>query len=123
MPARPKVGMVAYAQEHAPGDDPTIAKVVRSGVSECVPFKCYKNVLVVEEDGSENKYFAPGVGGILTEPKSKGGEEETERLVNLTQLSPRGLAELSAEALKLDRHAASTVPDVFGPSKPAVRLR
>jgi hypothetical protein len=123
MPARPKLGMPAYAQDRAPGDDPTIAKVVRSGVSKCVPFKCYKNVLVIEEDGSENKYFAPGVGGILTEPKSKRGEEETEQLVNLTQLSRRGLAELSAEALKLDRHAASTVPDVFGPSKLAMRLR
>ena len=116
MPAEPKVGMAPYAQEHAPGDDPTIAKVVKSGVRTCVPFKCYSNVLVIEEGGSENKYFAPGVGGILTEPKSKGGEEETEKLINLTQLSRRGLAELSAEALKLDRHAASTVPDVFGAS-------
>jgi hypothetical protein len=123
MPAAPKVGMAPYAQEHAPGDDPTIAKVVKSGVRTCVPFKCYSNVLVIEEGGSENKYFAPGVGGILTEPKSKGGEEETEKLVNLTQLSRQGLAELSAEALKLDRHAASTVPDVFGASAPAQRLR
>ena len=122
MPAEPTVGMAPYAQEHAPGDDPTIAKVVKSGIRKCVPFKCYSNVLVVEEDGSENKYFAPGVGGILTEPKSKGGEEETEALVNLTQLTPRGLAELSAEALKLDRHAATTVPDVFGDAKPAQRL-
>jgi hypothetical protein len=122
MPADPKVGMAPYAQEHAPGDDATIAKVVKSGIQTCVPFKCYRDVLVIEEGGSENKYFAPGVGGILTEPKSKGGEEETEKLVNLTQLSPRGLAELSAEALKLDRHAATTVPDVFGDSTPAQRL-
>jgi hypothetical protein len=122
MPADPKVGMAPYAQEHAPGDDATIAKVVKSGIQKCVPFNCYRDVLVIEEGGSENKYFAPGVGGILTEPKSKGGEEETERLVNLTQLSPRGLAELSAEALKLDRHAATTVPDVFGDSAPAQRL-
>jgi hypothetical protein len=123
MPADPKVGMAPYAQEHAPGDDPTIAKVVKSGVRTCVPFKCYRDVLVIEEGGSENKYFAPGVGGILTEPKSHGGEEETEKLINLTQLSRRGLAELSAEALKLDRHAGSTVPDVFGASEPAERLR
>jgi len=123
MPAQPKVGMAPYAQGDVPGEGPTVAKVVKSGVRTCVPFKCYSNVLVVEEDGSENKYFAPGVGGILTEPKSKGGEEETEKLVNLTQLSPRGLAELSAEALRLDRHAATTVPDVFGTSEPARRLR
>jgi hypothetical protein len=123
MPDRPRVGMAPYAQEHAPGDDPTIARVVRSGVSRCVPFKCYQHVLVIEEGGSENKYFAPGVGAILTEPKSKAGEEETEKLVNLTQLRARGIAELGAEALKLDHHAARTVADVFGPSKPATRPR
>jgi hypothetical protein len=122
MPAEPKVGMAPYAQEHAPGDDPTIAKVVKSGIRKCVPFKCYSDVLVIEEGGSENKYFASGVGGILTEPKSDDGEEETERLVNLTQLTSGGLAELSAEALRLDRHAATTVPDVFGESQPARRL-
>lgn len=123
MPARPRVGMAPYAQEHAPGEDPTVARVIRSGVSQCVPFKCYRDVLVVEEGGSENKYFAPGVGGILTEPRSKGGEEEVEKLINLTRLGPRGLAELSAEALKLDRHASQTVAQVFGSSQPATRLR
>ncbi|MDX6717818.1 MAG: hypothetical protein QOJ63_72 [Solirubrobacteraceae bacterium] len=123
MPAKPQVGMAPYAQEHAPGDDPTIARVVRSGVSKCAPFKCYRNVLVIEEGGSENKYFAPGVGAILTEPKSTSGEEETEKLINRARLRRQGVAELAAEALKLDHHAATTVPAVFGPSKPAKRLR
>jgi hypothetical protein len=123
MLARPRVGSPAYTQEDHPGSDPTVAKVVRSGVRTCVPFKCYKGVLVIEEDGSENKYFAPGVGGIKTEPKSGRGEEETEALINHTQLRPRGLAELSNEVLKLDRHARSTVRDVFGSSRPARRKR
>ena len=48
---------------------------------------------------------------------------ETEALINLTQLSRRGLAELSKEALKLDRHARTTVADVFGSSKRAARGR
>jgi hypothetical protein len=123
MLARPRVGSPAYTQEDQPGSDPTVAKVVRSGVRTCVPFKCYTGVLVIEEDGSENKYFAPGVGGIKTEPKSGRGEEETEALINLTTLRPRGLAELSNEVLKLDRHARSTVRDVFGSSRPARRRR
>jgi hypothetical protein len=123
MLARPRVGSPAYTQEDQPGSDPTVAKVVRSGARVCVPFKCYRGVLVIEEDGSENKYFAPGVGGIKTEPKRGGGEDETEELINLTQLRPRGLAELSDEVLKLDRHARSTVRDVFGPSRPARRRR
>jgi hypothetical protein len=88
-----------------------------------VPYKCYKNVLVVEEGGSENKYFARGVGEIGLAPRDSGGEEEVEELINLTQLSSRGLAELSAEARRLDRHAAQTVPDVFASSKAVQRLR
>ena len=122
MLAKPRVGAPAYTQEDRPGSEPTIAKVVRTGIRKCVPFKCYTGVLVVEEGGSENKYFAPGVGGIKTEPKG-GGEQETEELINLTQLRRRGLAELSNEALKLDRHARKTVPDVFGSSRRAARKR
>jgi hypothetical protein len=123
MLARPRVGTPAYTEEDRPGSDPTIAKVVKTGARTCVPFKCYTGVLVVEEDGSENKYFAPGVGGIKTEPKGGGGEDETEELINLTTLRRSGLAELSNEALKLDRHARSTVPDVFGSSGRATRTR
>jgi hypothetical protein len=122
MLAKPKLGTPAYTQEDHPGSDPTIAKVVRTAVRKCVPFKCYSGVLVIEEDGSEDKYFAPGVGGIKTEPKG-GGEQETEELINLTHVSRRGLAELSNEALKLDRHARTTVPDVFGSSRRAARKR
>ena len=63
-----------------------------------MPFDCFENVVVVEEAGSEHKYWAPGVGGILTEPLS-GAAQETEQLINVRELSPTALAELSAEAL------------------------
>jgi hypothetical protein len=97
--------------------------VVKTGERNCVPFKCYRNVVVLEEGGSsgEWKYFAPGVGGIRTEPRYKGGEQETEELINVTQLSPRALSELSAEALKLDKHARDEASSVFGSSRPAKR--
>jgi hypothetical protein len=121
MPAQPRVGGASYIQEDQPGSDPTIAKVVGRGKRICVPFKCFSDTLVVEEDGSENKYFARGVGGIRTEPKGGGGEEETEELINLTKLSSRGLKELGDEVLKLDKHARSTVPDVYGRSRAAKR--
>ena len=121
--ANPRRGTPAYIQARPPGAEPDVAKVSKTGVSKCVPFKCYKNVLVVEEGGSENKFYAAGVGEIGLEPLGSGGKEEVEELINLTHLSRRGLAELSAEALKLDRHAAKTVPQVFGPSKPAKRMR
>jgi hypothetical protein len=122
MPANPRVGLPAYVQEQHPGADPTIAKVVRSGQRTCVPFRCFKGTLVIEESGAENKYFARGVGGIKTEPKG-GGEQEVEELINLTHLSPRGVAEISAEVLKLDEHARQTVPDVYGHSHAARRRR
>jgi len=122
MPADPKPGGAAYVQEDQPGSSPTIAKVVKLGQRACVPFKCFKNTLVIEEDG-ENKYFAAGVGGIKTEPKGGGGEEETEELINLRTLSAKGLREISNEALELDKHARSTVADVYGRSKAAKRKR
>jgi hypothetical protein len=90
------------------------AEVAKTGQSRCVPFKCYKGVLVILEGGSEHKSYAPGVGQIKTEPLSKSGKEEVEDLVNLTNLSPRGLSEMSAVALRLDRHAAVTSKGVFG---------
>jgi hypothetical protein len=122
MLARPRPGTPAYIQEDRPGSDPTIAKVVAAGKRTCVPEKCFANTIVIEEDGSENKYFAPGVGGIKTEPKG-GAEQETEELINLRTLSARGLREIGNEVLKLDRHARSTVAGVYGRSKPATRKR
>jgi len=120
IPGRPRAGSPAYTQAFVPGEGAATAKVVKTGERRCVPYRCFDDVVVVEEDGSENKYFAPGVGGILTEPLS-GNPQETEELVNVTQLSPEGLAEISDEAVKLDRHARTVAKDVFGRSAPAER--
>ena len=110
-----------YRQATVPGEGSAEAEVVSTGESVCVPFNCYENVLVIEEDGSELTYFAPGVGGIKLEPES-GDPQETDALINLTQLSAQGLAELSAEVMALDEHARSEASDVFGDSSPAERL-
>ena len=77
-----------------------------------MPFNCYTDVVVIQEQGSENKYWAPGVGMIRTEPLS-GASQETEELVNITQLSTKASKELNAEVLKLDEHAAVVAPTVF----------
>jgi hypothetical protein len=118
MMANPTTDTPPYSQADVPGEGVTTAKVVKTGESLCVPFDCYTNVLVIQEGGSENTYFAAGVGGIRTEPKS-GKPQETEELVNLTQLTAQGLAELSAEALRLDEHARTEASDVFGSSSHA----
>jgi hypothetical protein len=123
MQAKPRSGTPPYIQAKVPGDDPDVAQVVKTGQSNCVPYKCFKDVIIIHEgtDAGEWKYYAPGVGGIRTEPRYKGGEQEVEELINFTQLSPRALAELSAETLKLDKHAQAVKKDVFGSSSPAQR--
>lgn len=118
--ANPKTGTPPYDQVNIPGVEQSTAQVVKVGQRTCVPFKCYTDVVVIQEEGTENKYWAPGVGGILTEPLS-GASQETEELINIRQLSQEALAELSAETLRLDRNAAVRVPSVFGGSEPAKR--
>ena len=121
MMADPKLGMPRYIQASIPGRETLTAEVAKLGQRKCVPFKCFSNTLAILEDGTEFKYYAQGVGGIATEPNYSGGEQEKEALLNLIQLTPKGLAEASAEALKLDRHARTTAGEVFGSSAPAKR--
>ena len=102
MMADPKQGM-KYVEAHNSRE--TIrAEVSKVGEKKCVDYDCFKS-LVILEDGSEFKYFGPGVGHIATEPNYSGGEQEKEELVNVVKLTRKGLAEFSADALKLDKHA------------------
>jgi hypothetical protein len=119
-PGDPEPGSASFTQVQVPGGETSSAQIVQAGQRKCVPFDCFKDVVVVLEGGSEHKYWAPGVGQILTEPLS-GVAQETEELINVKELSPTALAELSNEVLKLDTHAAATVPSVFGASNHAVR--
>jgi hypothetical protein len=108
--SRPGVWMMADPQEgmkyvEAHNSRETIrAEVTKVDDRKCVPFKCFK-ALQVLEDGHEFKYFGPGVGHIATEPNYSGGEQEKEVLTNVVKLTHKGLAEMSAEALRLDKHA------------------
>jgi hypothetical protein len=121
MPASPRVGSPSYYQQQVPGQEATTAQVVKTHQTTCVPFRCFKNVVVILEGGEEYKYIAPGVGGIRTQPRSSGGADETEELVNVRQLGARGLAEISAEVLKLDRHSRATMPATFAHAPAATR--
>jgi hypothetical protein len=123
MMADPKKGMPDYIQASIPGRETIHAEVAKVGERKCVPFKCFSNTLAILEDGTEFKYYAQGVGGIATEPNYSGGEQEKEALLNVIQLTPKGLTEASAEVLKLDRHARTTASEVFGNSAPARRSR
>jgi len=120
MLADPKVGTPPFLEDSVPGIEAPTARVVKSGQSECVPFKCYRNVIVIQE-GSEYKSYAPGVGQIQTAPQTTGGKHEIEKLVNVRQLTPAGLKQISDLTLKLDRHAQTTAPNVFANSPPSRR--
>jgi hypothetical protein len=121
MPAHPRVGSPSYYQQQVPGEEATTAQVVKTHQTTCVPFRCFRNVVVILEGGEEYKYWAPGVGGIRTQPRSSSGADETENLINVRQLGAQGLAEISAEVLKLDRRARSTMPAAFGAAPAAAR--
>jgi len=117
-PGDPEPGSASFTQVQVPGGETSSAQIVQAGQKQCVPFDCFKDVIVVLEGGSEHKYWAPGVGQILTEPLS-GVAQEIEELINVKERSPSALEELSQEVLKLDAHAASTVQ----PARPdGVRL-
>jgi len=118
MMADPKEGMT-YVQAHNSRE--TIrGEVAKVGDRKCVPFRCFKSLVILEDD-SEFKYYGPGVGHIATEPNYSGGEQEKEALVNVVKLTSKGLAEMSAEALKLDKHARKEAKTIFGNSDPAKR--
>jgi hypothetical protein len=114
----PKEGM-KFVQAQT-SEETIRAEVAKVDERKCVPFDCFK-ALAILEDGSEFKYYGPGVGHIATEPNYSGGEQETEELVNVVKLKPQGLAEMSAEALKLDKRASKEAMSVFGDSEPAQR--
>jgi hypothetical protein len=123
MMADPKVGMPSYVQAKIPGREILTAEVAKAGERKCVPFRCFSDALAVLETGNEFKYYAEGVGHIATEPNYSGGEQEKEALVNVIRLTSKGLAEASAEAIKLDRHARTVAGEIFGRSAPARRSR
>ena len=105
-----------------------VGEPVQVGIRECVAFGCFDDVRVVQEGeigapDNENKYYAPGVGVIDNRPLDASLHQDTFELLNLIQLTPRGLAEASRTVLDLEAHARKTAPDVFGPAPTSRRAR
>src|SRR5215210_6810254 len=114
MLANPRLGSPDYAQGFAP---PPVefkdrAKVYKKDQKTCVPVKCYKHVLVIEEFEKgvpgvfHLKYYAPKVGLVRVGWRGANEvEKETLALVKRQQLSSKSLAKARKEALKLDKRA------------------
>ena len=81
MKAQPVVGET-YQQENAPGIAEDRATVLSLEESICVRYGCFSNVLQTEEftplepGNVEHKFYAPGIGQIMT-VQVEGGEEES----------------------------------------------
>jgi hypothetical protein len=106
-------------------EDPSGAEPVSVGGRVSVAFGEFHNVAVILEGplkaiDNEHKYYAPGVGVVLNRPQDLSLHQDHFELVNFIKLSPEGLAEASATVLRLEEHARTTAPEVYG-SAPAAR--
>ena len=81
MPASPEVGMT-YRQEYYEGEAEDKGEVIALGQQASVPAGDYDDVVQtadttpLEPDVLEHKYYASGVGLVLTVDKDAGGQEE-----------------------------------------------
>ncbi len=119
IPADPTAKTPPWTIARPPKADGDAAEFLRTQKRECVPFACFDNVLVIREGkrsaiNNEYKYYALGVGQIRNEPRGASRHADIERLINVTKLTPEGLAEASDEALRIDQQAAREMPKLFG---------
>jgi len=96
------------------------------GQKTCVPWKCYEDVLVIDETSKEElnahqlKYYARGVGYVRVGWRGKAEKtKETLELIKVEQLGSATLAEASAEALKLEERAYKISKKVYAHTSPA----
>jgi len=94
-----------------------------------VPTGCYEDVVVTDEtnpteptDGHQLKYSAPGVGYIRAAPGKGGKEREVLVLVKVRKLAEAELAKARRDALRLDKRAYRSKPEVWGDTQPAARI-
>jgi hypothetical protein len=111
VPGHPKLGM-RFVQGRAPAVDfYDVGVVKRLHARACTKVRCYKNTTLIEEsaplvpgDGSQLKYYAPGVG--LVRIGAVGGDaREVMTLTRVRHLGPAQMAKVRAAALKLERRA------------------
>ena len=107
-------------------EKPSLGEPAAAGVRTCVSFGCFDKVKVVREGefkaiDNEFKYYAPGVGVVFNDPKAASLHQDSFELTNLIHLSEEGLAAKSHVVLDLEKHARTTVPDVYGSAKRSTR--
>jgi hypothetical protein len=127
MRAAPRPGTPSYRQGFAPAIEfADRAKVLKTGQRQCVPVRCFTNVLVTDEtnpnepaDGHQRKFYAPGIGPIRAAPVG-GREREVLELTRVTRLDRAALAEVRRRALRLDRRGYTVSRRVYARTPRAV---
>ena len=96
MRAHPRTRTSSYLQGLAPKIDfADRAKVVGTGGRTCVPGRCYRDVLEIDEwnpdepGAHQSKFYAPGVGNVRV-GAAGGDEQEVLVLARVKRLRPRG---------------------------------
>jgi hypothetical protein len=105
------------------------ARVHKTGQKTCVRAGCYSDVLITDEFSLDEpgahqlKYYAPGVGPVQVGWLGNDPTKETLELVKITRSSPRELAALREQALKLERNAYRLSKDVYAHTAPMEKPR
>ena len=127
MKAKPMPGTPSYSQGWGPAVNWTDrAQVDQIGQKTAVRAGKYEDVLVIAEtsqsepDAYQLKFYARGVGNVRV--GWKGSAEKTKETLELTRienLDAKGLAEVRAAALKLEKSAYTRSKNVYGKTPPA----
>jgi hypothetical protein len=126
MKGNPQLGTPSYAQGWGPAVDWTDrGQVDQMGVETTVPAGQYKDVLVIAEtsasepDAQQLKYYAPGVGNVYVGWRGAGEKtKETLELTKVEQLDAKAMAEVRAEALKMEKNAYKRSKNVYAHTPP-----
>lgn len=127
MPADPRPATRSYLQGWAPAIEfADRARVYRTGLRDCVPATCFRDVLAIDEwtpsepGARQRKYYAPGVGNIRVSPTA-GKEHEGLVLTRVERLGPRAMDAVRKAAMALDARARVARRDLYGRLAPAQR--
>jgi hypothetical protein len=127
MQAKPQPKTPSYSQGWGPAVGWTDrGQVDQVGQSTKVPAGTYPDVVVIaetaaSEPGAEQlKYYARGVGNVRVGWRGAGEKtKETLELVKVETLDAKGLAEIRAGALKMEKSAYQRSKTVYGRTSPA----
>lgn len=119
IPGAPQTGTPKYLQAYAPNIIGDCGQVASLGQQVCNVTGCYDNVLVIDETsppeaGTQQKYYAPGVGNFQIGATDNDPQGETLVLSETLQLSQDECIAARQAALGLEAHANQVSPNVYG---------